>query len=54
MLTLSKILFSKLNENQIEYCHWKSNRNLHKALNGEEDLDVLLFCFESVKGSKFC
>tara|TARA_Y100001980_G_C14547148_1_gene327562 strand:+ start:590 stop:2071 length:1482 start_codon:yes stop_codon:yes gene_type:complete len=42
MLTLSKILFSKLNENQIEYCHWKSNRNLHKALNGEEDLDVLL------------
>jgi energy-coupling factor transporter ATP-binding protein EcfA2 len=28
-------------EAEIQYCHWKSNRNLENALQGNEDLDIL-------------
>ena len=31
-----------LNENNINYCHWKSNSHLNKALEGKTDLDVLV------------
>ena len=31
-----------LNENNIYYCHWKSNSHLNKALEGKTDLDVLV------------
>jgi thymidylate kinase len=29
-------------ESDIQYCHWKSNRNLDNALEGNEDLDILV------------
>lgn len=35
-------LFDRLNEQGIEYCHWKSNRNLDRALSGLTDLDLLV------------
>ena len=41
MLLLSKILFEKLKKKNISYCHWKSNLNLHKELNGGE-LDLYI------------
>lgn len=40
MLEVCKILFSQWNDNQIKYCHWKSNEHLEEGLNGETDLDV--------------
>jgi thymidylate kinase len=35
-------LFDILNEQQIVYCHWKSNELLAQGLTGETDLDVLV------------
>ncbi len=32
----------KLEENHINYLHWKSNTNIEKALIGEDDLDILV------------
>jgi len=42
MYHLSKKLIEKLNRQNIEYCHWKSNILLNKALNGYDDLDFLV------------
>jgi len=42
MYSLSKELISKLSSNNIKYCHWKSNINLEKALEGYDDLDLLV------------
>ena len=42
MLELAKLLIEKLNENNIRYCHWKSNFLLNEALNGYDDLDLLI------------
>jgi len=39
---LSLRLVEALNRKGIEYCHWKSNLSLAKALSGEEDLDLLV------------
>ena len=36
-------MFEELHDNNILYCHWKSNEHLEPALNGETDLDML-FC----------
>jgi thymidylate kinase len=36
MLLLSKILLGKLKKENISYCHWKSNLNLHRELDGGE------------------
>lgn len=41
MLTISKKLFCSWNDN-VYYCHWKSNEHLEEGLNGETDLDVLV------------
>lgn len=30
-----------LNDNEIVYCHWKSNEHLSEALDGDTDLDIL-------------
>ena len=35
-------LFSDLNENNVRYCHWKSNEHLLPALTGDTDLDILV------------
>lgn len=35
-------LIDKLNTNLINYCHWKSNINIDKALCGYDDLDLLV------------
>ncbi|MBN1526353.1 MAG: hypothetical protein JW919_02050 [Candidatus Omnitrophica bacterium] len=42
MLTIVSGLFEKLNEQDIRYCHWKSNESLEEALKGKGDLDILV------------
>lgn len=42
---MSKFIENLLNElhtRDIDYLHWKSNRNIEKALIGEDDLDILV------------
>ena len=34
-------LFEEFHEQEILYCHWKSNEHLHASMLGETDLDVL-------------
>lgn len=42
-------VFEKFNNHGIIYCHWKSNNNLAEALDGADDLDILV-APESVSG----
>jgi len=42
MYELSKKLIIKLRLEKITYCHWKSNLLLNEALNGYDDLDLLV------------
>ena len=42
ILNICKIFFTYLNTHNIRYCHWKSNVNLQKALEGKTDLDILI------------
>lgn len=42
MLEISKQTFQKFTENEIRYCHWKSNEHLLEGLDGITDLDVLI------------
>jgi len=42
MYQLSKALIQQLETNEIVYCHWKSNLLLNEALNGYDDLDLLV------------
>ncbi|MDB4603787.1 hypothetical protein OAH33_00380 [bacterium] len=39
---LARILIEKLNDNSVDYCHWKSNLNVGKAMAGFDDLDLLI------------
>lgn len=41
MLKSIKKLFNALENNNIRYCHWKSNEHLKEALDGDTDLDML-------------
>ncbi|MFT4305075.1 MAG: hypothetical protein ACMXX8_03200 [Candidatus Woesearchaeota archaeon] len=41
MLTAIKKTIEEFNNKKISYCHWKSNNNLEKAVNGDTDLDIL-------------
>jgi len=41
MLSVSKQFFNNLNEQSINYCHFKSNEHIEPGLNGDTDLDVL-------------
>jgi len=42
MYKLSRELIEKLNMEGIKYCHWKSNLLLNDALDGYDDLDLLV------------
>lgn len=42
-------LFSKLNKENISYCHWKSNEHLIPAIKGETDLDLLVSRYDRDK-----
>ncbi len=42
MYKLSKELIDELNREGIRYCHWKSNYLLDDALDGDDDLDLLV------------
>jgi thymidylate kinase len=42
MLELIQKFFTALNESNISYCHWKSNASIERALDGREDLDLLV------------
>ena len=42
MYKLSKKLIKRLDKEEISYCHWKSNLLLNEALNGYDDLDLLV------------
>jgi thymidylate kinase len=53
MYKLSKDLILDLNSSNVSYCHWKSNLLLNEALDGYDDLDLLvkksdISAFESV------
>jgi thymidylate kinase len=53
MFILSRKLITTLNDENINYCHWKSNLLLGEALAGYDDLDLLvktsdIYLFESV------
>ena len=41
MLSSIKNFLNALDENNIRYCHWKSNEHLALALDGDTDLDIL-------------
>lgn len=41
MLETIRQMLKAFEENNIVYCHWKSNEHLVEALNGDTDLDVL-------------
>ena len=43
MLTIVKHLFDCLNSEDIPYVQWKSNERLQKFVEGESDLDILLY-----------
>lgn len=40
MLKICKQLFSQWKNNEVRYCHWKSNEHLMEGLDGGTDLDV--------------
>jgi len=42
ILASSRMLFDKWNENNVLYCHWKSNEHLYEGLVGVTDLDILV------------
>lgn len=42
MINTIKIFLDTLENNNIDYVHWKSNTNIEKALSGEDDLDILV------------
>ena len=43
MLEVCKQLFQQWNNQDIRYCHWKSNEHLMEGLDGETDLDVYVY-----------
>lgn len=53
MLDICKCFFNDLNASEIRYCHWKSNVNLNKSLNGKTDLDLLVHSDDSEEFSSF-
>ena len=41
-LLIVRQLLDRFNENEINYCHWKSNQHFDDALTGIDDLDILI------------
>lgn len=42
VLSIVRQLLDRLNESNIDYCHWKSNQHFSDALSGIDDLDILI------------
>lgn len=42
MLRICEEIFTELNRNAVNYCHWKSNEHLMEGLDGITDLDLLV------------
>ena len=42
MLRKIDSFFNYLNENNVKYCHWKSNTDLDRTLCGMSDIDLLV------------
>ena len=42
MIDIVKELLYQLENKKVQYCHWKSNANLVKSVNGKTDLDILI------------
>ena len=42
ILTLFRLLCQALAEEEIMYCHWKSNNALDRSASGDNDLDLLI------------
>lgn len=42
MLNVCKEIFDELLQQEVNYCHWKSNEHLADGLNGEIDMDLLV------------
>jgi len=40
--SLTQVLINRFNQEEIVYCHWKSNIDLAKTLEGELDIDLLV------------
>jgi thymidylate kinase len=49
VLNLVARLCDALKASKVNYCHWKSNNNLHLSANGENDLDLLVSREDSQK-----
>ena len=45
-LSIVRQLLDRFNENNISYCHWKSNQHFGDALIGIDDLDILIDRFQ--------
>src|SRR5438552_17811840 len=43
ILPVLRPVFDALDGAGVPYCHWKSNRNLARALRGDTDLDLLVY-----------
>jgi len=41
-LSIVEKLINTLNDNSINYCHWKSNEHVHDAFTGVDDIDLLI------------
>ena len=53
MLEICKQLFKCWNENNVSYCHWKSNEHLMEGLDGDTDLDVYVSQADKEKAEKY-
>jgi hypothetical protein len=49
MLPVIQTLTNRLDQENIRYCHWKSNEHVDAAVEGKTDLDVLVDRNEKVK-----
>ena len=48
-MTKIRTLIEELNNNDVRYCHWKSNLSLAKSLEGRSDVDLLVHREDSTK-----
>jgi thymidylate kinase len=51
-LDIVQRLCTQLNDNRINYCHWKSNANIALSASGENDLDLLVSQADKLKFSE--
>ena len=41
-LNICIVFFNRLSDEDVSYCHWKSNANIDKSLAGKTDFDLLV------------